>query len=150
MSHPSNEPFSVAVVQAAPVFLDRTATVDKACDLIAQAGRNGARLVAFPDAFIPAYPDWVWAIPPGEEGILGELYAELVDQVVTIPSAATDRLCRAAKHAGVYVVMGLNERNAEASNASLYNTLLYIDDQGAIRGKHRKLVPTGGERLVWA
>ena len=76
--------------------------------------------------------------------------AELVDQGVTIPSAATDRLCRAARQAGVYVVMGLNERNTEASNASLYNRLLYIDERGNILGKHRKLVPTGTERLVWA
>jgi len=143
-------PFVVAAAQAAPVFLDRAATVEKACDLIAEAGRAGARLVVFPEAFIPTYPDWVWAIPAGEEGMLNELYAELLDQAVTIPSAATDMLCRAARQAGAYVVIGMSERNAEASNASLYNTLLYIDAQGQILGKHRKLVPTGGERLVWA
>ena len=107
-------------------------------------------LVAFPQAFMLAYPDWAWTIRPGEDGILDELYAELVDQGVTIPSAATDRLCGAVRQAGVYVVMGLNERNAEVSNASLYNTLLYIDERGNILGKHRKLVPTGAERLVWA
>jgi nitrilase len=146
----NNATFKVAAVQATPVFLDREATLDKACDLIAAAGNEGARLVVFPEAFIPAYPDWVWAIPSGEEGVLNELYAELLSNSVTIPSDATDRLCRAARLANAYVVMGMSERNVEASGASLYNTLLYIDAQGEILGKHRKLVPTGGERLVWA
>jgi nitrilase len=146
----SDSPFKVAAVQAAPVFLNREATVEKACHLIATAAREGARLIVFPEAFIPAYPDWVWSIPASEDGLLGDLYAELVDQSVTIPSDATRELCRAAREANAYVVIGVNERNAEASNASLYNTLLYIDNRGEIMGKHRKLVPTGPERLVWA
>jgi len=146
----TSAPFKVAAVQATPVFLDREATIDKACELIAAAGGEGARLIVFPEAFIPSYPDWVWMIPSGEEGVLNELYAELLTNSVTIPGDATDRLCRAAKLANAYVVMGMNERNVEASGASLYNTLLYIDAQGEILGKHRKLVPTGGERLIWA
>jgi nitrilase len=145
-----NTTFKVAAVQATPVFLDREATIDKACELIAIAGREGARLIVFPEAFIPSYPEWVWGIPPGEQGLLNELYAELLSNSVTIPSDATDRLCEAARLANAYVVMGMSERNVEASGASLYNTLLYIDAQGEILGKHRKLVPTGGERLVWA
>jgi nitrilase len=150
MSITASHSFRIAAVQAAPVFLDREATVDKACQLIEEAGRNAARLVVFPEAFIPAYPDWVWAVPAGEEGMLGELYARLLANAVEIPGPATQRLGQAAKRAGVYVVMGLTERNVEASGGSLYNTLLYIDAQGNLLGKHRKLVPTGGERLVWA
>ncbi len=142
--------FKVAAVQATPVYLDREATIDKACDLIATAGNEGARLIVFPEAFIPAYPDWVWTIPSGEEAVLNELYSELLSNSVIIPSDATDRLCQAAKRANAYVVMGMSERNVEASGASLYNSVLYIDAQGEILGKHRKLVPTGGERLVWA
>jgi nitrilase len=141
--------FKVAAVQAAPIFLNREATVAKACELIVEAGQNGARLVLFPEAFIPAYPDWVWAVPPGQNQLLSDLYAELLEQSVTIPDAATDRLCQAARQAGVYVAIGLNERNSEASGASLYNTLLYIDPEGNLLGKHRKLVPTAAERLVW-
>lgn len=146
----SQESFKIAAVQAAPVFLKRDETVAKACDAIAAAGRESARVVVFPEAFIPAYPDWVWAVPPGEEGLLNELYAQLLDQAVAIPSEATDALCSAARRAKVYVVMGINERNVEASGGSLYNTLLYISPDGQILGRHRKLVPTGGERLVWA
>lgn len=82
--------------------------------------------------------------------MLADLYGELLDQSVTVPSPVTEELGRAAKEAGVYVVVGLNERNAEASNASLYNTLLYIDAEGNVLGKHQKLVPTAPERMVWA
>ncbi|MCI0398688.1 MAG: carbon-nitrogen hydrolase family protein [Chloroflexi bacterium] len=143
-------PFLVAAAQASPVFLNRAATVDKACALIAEAGRAGARLLVFPEAFIPAYPDWVWAVPAGEQQLLSELYAELVANAVTIPSEVTGQLGQAARAAGVTVVIGLSERNVEASGVTLYNTLLTIDAQGRLLGKHRKLVPTGGERLVWA
>lgn len=146
----SNATFKVAAVQATPVFIDREATIDKACELIAIAGGEGARLIVFPEAFIPCYPEWVWGIPSGEQGLLNELYAELLTNSVSIPSDATDRLCKAAKLANAYVVMGMSERNVEASGASLYNTMLYINAQGEILGKHRKLVPTGGERLIWA
>ena len=140
----------IAVVQAAPVVLDREATVSKACELIAGAGRSGARLVVFPEAFIPTYPDWVWRIPPGQHLVLADMYAELLEQSVEIPGPVTEELSKAARQAGVYVAMGLNERNAQASNASLYNTLLYIGPEGELLGKHRKLVPTAPERMVWA
>ena len=118
----------IATVQATPIFLNREATIEKACYLIAEAGRNGARMVTFPESFLPSYPDWVWAVPAGDEGMLNELYAELLEQAVTVPSPVTERLCQAARNAGCYVVMGISERNAEASNASMYNTLIYIDD----------------------
>jgi nitrilase len=145
-----SDPFKVAAAQATPVFLNKQQTVEKACDLIADAGRAGAKLVVFPEVFIAGYPDWVWLIPNSHGAVLNELYAELVQNAVTIPDDSTDILCRAAKQAGIYVVMGLHERNAEASNASLYNSLLFIDNEGNILGKRRKLMPTGGERLVWA
>jgi nitrilase len=151
MPKQSEAGFTVAAAQLTPVFMDRAATIDKVCESIGEAARNGAKLVVFPEALVPCYPDWVWVTPPGIRGdILRDMYAELLDQSVTIPSPATDKLCRAAKAAGAYVVIGVNERNAEASGGSLYNTLLYIDDQGKIMGRHRKLVPTVAERMVWA
>ncbi len=146
----NNQLIKVAAAQATPVFLNKKATVEKACRYIAEAGKNGAKLVVFPEAFIPGYPDWAWVVPNSKGAILNELYSELVQNAVTIPDESTDLLCAAAKKSKIYVVMGMNERNAEASNASLYNTLLFIDDQGNIMGKHRKLIATGGERLIWS
>jgi len=87
-----NTAFKIAAVQAAPVFLNRDATVEKSCKLIAEASRENARIIVFPESFIPAYPDWVWAVPPGRERILSQLYAELLANAVEIPSAATERL----------------------------------------------------------
>src|SRR5712691_3900833 len=155
MSHNPNqqtltEPFKVGVVQDTPVFLNLGATLAKAIDLIRQAAKEGARLVVFPEAFLPSYPDWIWAIPAGEEQLLGQLHAELLANSVSVPDATTETLCSVAREHGIHVVMGVNERNSEASGGSLYNTILYIDDEGQLLGKHRKLVPTGGERLVWA
>jgi nitrilase len=131
------------------VFLDRDSTVDKACALIAEAGAAGAKLVVFPEAFIPTYPMWVWFIPPAQTKDLRELYAELHANAVSIPSPTTEQLGAAAKAAGLTVAIGVNERNDEASGTTLYNTLLYLGPDGNVIGKHRKLVPTVGERLVW-
>ena len=145
-----SNPFLAAAVQAAPVFLDRDATVQKACDLTADAARRGARLIVFPEAFVPAYPDWVWAHRPREGKELGPLYAELVANAVDVPGPAIEALGAAARAARAHLVIGVSERNAEASGTSLYNTLLTFDDTGRLIGRHRKLVPTAAERLVWA
>jgi nitrilase len=141
--------FKIAAVQACPTFLDLDSSVDKACTLIREAGKEGAVLAAFPEAFLPGYPVWVWFIPPGHTAPLRELYALLVENAVTIPSDTTNRLCDAAREAGIAVTIGINERNVESSGSTLYNTILYIGPDGTIRGKHRKLIPTAGERLVW-
>jgi nitrilase len=143
--------FRVAAVQSALRYEGRDAAVERVCERIAEAARTGARLIVFPEAIVPGYPAWIWHLRPNLDGsAIAGLYAELLDQGVTIPSPATERICKAAGEAGVYVVVGMTERNAEASNASLYNSILYVDPSGQIMGKHRKLVPTGPERMVWA
>jgi nitrilase len=150
MPYAPGQSFLVAAVQLSPVFLDRDATIDRACEAIATAAERGARLVVFPEAFVPSYPVWVWSVAAGQTQALRALYAELLDQSVTIGDAAVARLCEAARAAGVYVTIGINERNAEASGTSLYNSLLFIDADGEVLGVHRKLLPTAGEKLVHA
>jgi nitrilase len=143
------ESFRVAAVQAASVFLDLEASVEKACGLIEEAGKAGADLAVFPEAFLPGYPVWVWFIPPGHTHPLRALYAELHRNAIEIPGPETGRLGEAAADCGVAVAIGVNERNGEASDSTLYNTLLYLGAEGELLGKHRKLIPTSGERLVW-
>jgi len=142
--------FKVAAVQETPVFLDIDASVEKACNLINAAAKNGASLVLFPESFIAGYPDWVWLVPAANKAMINELYTQFHTSSITIPDKYTQRLCEYAKKAGIYVAIGVNEKNSEASNASVCNTLLYISSEGEILGKHRKLIPTGGERLMWA
>ena len=148
MTTSANRPFLVAAAQAAPEFLDRAATVEKACRLIGEAGKAGARLIVFPEGFIPTYPFWSWFIPAGKTQALRDLYTGLLDNSITVGDESTLRLCKAARNAGVAVVMGFNEANAEASGTTLFNSLLFIDGDGEILGTHRKLVPTVGERMV--
>jgi len=140
----------VAAAQLSPIFLNKEKTIEKACKAILEAGENSADLIVFPEAYISGYPDWVWLIPNSKGADLNELYVKLVENAVSVPDESTRQLCKAAKEAGVNVVMGMHERNSETSNASLFNSLLFIDDKGLIIGKHRKLIPTGGERLVWS
>ena len=90
-------PVKVAVVQTSPVILDRDATVERACNLIAEAGRNGANLVVFPEAFIPAYPEWVWRIPPAENRLISDLYAEFLEQSIRLPGPESVVLGEAAR-----------------------------------------------------
>lgn len=136
--------FRVAAVQAAPVFLDREKTTEKACRLIRAAGEGGAKVIGFPECFIPGFPHWFdYRLARECKGYIAELFKNSVE----IPSAATDALCQAAKDAAATVVMGLNERDP-GSMGTLYNTQLFIGPDGRILGKHRKLVPTWTERLV--
>jgi nitrilase len=133
---------TVAAVQATPVFLDREATVEKTCALVEEAADAGASLVVFPEAFVPGYPDWVWRLPAWQDG---RFMHRLLDQAVAVPGPATDRLAEVARAAGVYLAVGVNE----IDGGTLYNTLLYFTPTGELAGRHRKLMPTGGERTVW-
>lgn len=137
-------PVTVAAVQATPVFLDREATVDKACDLIAKAVAEGAKLIVFPEAFVPGYPDWVWRAKAWDDA---EWYARLLAEAVTVPSDATERLGEAARLGEAWVAIGINE--LDTASRTLFNSLLYLAPDGTVGGCHRKLMPTGGERTVW-
>src|SRR3954466_4430757 len=109
MPYTPGQPFVAAAVQISPAFMDRDATIDRACVAIADAAARGARLVVFPEAFVPGYPLWVWFVASGQTQELRALYAELLDQSVTLESDAVERLCAAARDAGVFVTIGINE-----------------------------------------
>jgi aliphatic nitrilase len=135
-----------AAVQAASVFLDREASTEKACALIREAGANGAQVIAFPEGFIPAHPIW-FHFHSGTDATATALSVELFKNSVEIPGPEVDALCAAARDAGAHVVMGLCEK-APGAFGTMYNTQLFLGPDGSVRGKHQKLVPTVGERLV--
>lgn len=138
--------FKAAAVQAAPVFLDPDATVAKAAELIREAARNGAQLVAFPEVFVPGYPYWSWITDP----ITGSpWFDKLLRASILVPGPEIAVIQEAARSAGVHVVIGVNERSP-VSLGSIFNTLVFIGPDGSILGKHRKLVPTWAEKLTWA
>ncbi|WP_083745087.1 carbon-nitrogen hydrolase family protein [Rhodococcus sp. D-1] len=137
--------FRAAAVQAAPEFLDTAATVAKACRLIEEASAGGAKLVAFPEVFVSAYPYWNWTMTPIEGG---PWFEKLFRSAIEIPGPECAALCAAARTAEINVVIGVNERDPH-SMGTLYNSVLFISDQGELLGVHRKLVPTWAEKLTW-
>jgi len=139
------EPFIAAAVQAAPVFLDAEATAKKAVALIAEAAAEGAKLIAFPEVFIPGYPYWNWIVSPLEGSAW---FHRLHDASVSATGPEVRQIAEAAKQFGVHVVIGINERS-EIGVGTIFNTLLTINDQGHLIGRHRKLVPTWAEKLTW-
>ena len=132
--------FIAAAVQAAPEFLDREATVDKACHLIDQASREGARLIVFPETWVPTYPFWEMGRP--------DAWLELYRGAVEVPSPAIERLSAAARKASAHVAIGVNERDTQ-TKGTLYNSILYFGPDGVLLGVHRKLMPSVSERLIW-
>lgn len=137
--------FRAAAVQAAPAWLDLERTVERTCELIREAAANGAQLVAFPEVFIPGYPYWLWLDSP----LKGyDYFVRLYKNSVRVPSEATERLCAAARESNIYAVVGINEID-HVRLGTIYNTNLFIDRRGQILGKHRKLVPTFAEKMIW-
>lgn len=138
----------VAAVQAASVFLDREASTQKACRLIREAGKNGARVIGFPEGFIPAHPVW-YHHHSATGGIANKLAVELFKNSIEIPGPEVDALCAAARDASAYVVIGVCEK-APFTMGTMFNSQLYIAPDGKFIRKHQKIMPTVGERLVHA
>ncbi len=141
----------VAVVQAAPILFDRDATLAKTYQLVGEAAGKGAKLILFPEAFVPAYPrglgfgSVVGSRSPAGRRTWQQYWANAVD----VPSPATETLGAAALEAGAYLAIGVIERDNQFSRGTLYCTLLYFGPDGRLLAKHRKLKPTAAERLIW-
>src|SRR3954469_6387981 len=139
--------FAVAVVQAAPVAFDRERTIEKVHALAGEAARQGARVVVFPEAFVSAYPrglDFGAVVGSRtEEG--REDFRRYWESSVDIPGPAIDAMARTARSNDIYLVVGVIERDG----GTLYCTAVFFAPDGAYLGKHRKVMPTASERLVW-
>ena len=143
-------PVKVACVQVQPVVLDREATLDKLETVAAEAAREGAELVVFPETFVPVYPSsrWAKAFAGWEADGAKETFARLAQESVAVGSPAERRIGAAAQELGVWIVTGVNEVEPERPG-TIYNSLLYHSPTGELALHHRKLVPTNHERLIW-
>ncbi len=138
--------YKVAAAHVAPVFLDVEATVDKACSLIGEAARNGARLIAFPETYIPAFPLWSALRAPIHNH---DLFKRLAAASLRVPGPELAKICAAARTQGIFVSMGINE-GTDASVGCIWNANVLIGEDGSVLNHHRKLVPTFYEKLTWA
>ena len=139
--------YGAACVQAAPVSFDTARTLEKASDLAADAARRGAKLVVFPEAFVSAYPRGAdFGSLVGSRSPEGrELFRQYHTSAIDVPGPAVEALGQIARSNGIVLVMGVIERDG----GTLYCTVLFFDADGSFLGKHRKLMPTGSERLIW-
>jgi len=141
----------VAAIQAAPVYGDAMATAQRAAERIAEAADAGAWLAALPESYIPGYPDWIWRVAPRQSSPSAEPFntfqRSFFDQAITVPGPETDVIAQACRAHTIMAAVGVTERPARSG--TLYSSLLYFGPDGAILGRHRKLVPTFAERLLW-
>ena len=140
----------IAIVQHAPVFLDRAATLARAVAAVDEAAGAGACLIVFPEAIVPGYPAWIWRLRPGPDMALTEqLHARLRAQAVDLSGDDLAPLREAAARHGVTIVSGVHERDSEFSRSTLYNTVVTLGPDGTLLNRHRKVMPTNPERMVW-
>jgi len=137
----------VAVVQASPVVFDRERTLEKLSALAREAAQQGAELVLLPEAFVSAYPRGLdfGAVVGSRTDAGREDFRRYWESSVDVPGPAVDHISRTARANNIYLVVGVIERDA----ATLYCTVLFFAPDGSFLGKHRKLMPTASERLVW-
>ncbi|HEY8698379.1 MAG TPA: carbon-nitrogen hydrolase family protein [Rhizomicrobium sp.] len=141
---------SVAIVQQAPVLLDKAASLGSAVAAVREAAAKGANIVVFPEAFIPGYPAWIWRLRPGTDARLTEqIHSALFTNAVDLGTDDLAPLRAAAREHKVCIVCGLNEREGEFGRGTLYNTVVVIGPDGTVLNRHRKLMPTNPERMVW-
>lgn len=140
----------LAVAQKTPVFLDKEKSIAIAVDTIAEAAAKDADLVIFTEAFIPGYPSWIWRLRPGGDWNVSEdLYNRLLNNAVDVTSTDLVPLYEAARQHKISVVCGIEERDDSLSQSTLYNTVIVIGADGTLLNRHRKMMPTNPERMIW-
>jgi len=140
----------VAVVQHPPVTLHRQATLERGVELVEKAAAAGARLVSFPETWVPGYPEWLWRLRPGGDyELTGDIHRALIENAVDLKAGDLKTVQAAARRLKVTVSIGIHERDGEYSRGTMYNSVVLIGPDGAILNRHRKLMPTNPERMVW-
>jgi nitrilase len=140
----------VAVVQAPPVLLHREKTIVTVVKSIDEAAKSGASLIVFPEAYVPGYPTWIWRLRPGGDMKLsGEIHARLRENAINLANGDLQPVQDAAAKYRTTVVLGINELDSEFSGTTLFNTVVVIGPDGRLLNRHRKLMPTNPERMVW-
>lgn len=144
------EAVRIAIIQKAPAFLDRAGTLRMAAAAIEEAATGGARVVIFPETFVPGYPAWIWRLRPGGDMAFSErLHRTLAENAIDLAKDDLAPLREAARRHRVTVVCGINERDGAFSRGTLYNTVVTLGEDGCVLNRHRKLMPTNPERMVW-
>src|SRR5690349_12941446 len=138
--------FKACAAHVAPIFLDAPATIQKACSLIAEAAGAGARLIAFPESFVPGFPLWAPVQAPIKNH---EFFKRMAANSIQVPGPEVSALCEAAREHSITVSVGISERSP-ISVGCLWNCNLLIGSEGTLLNHHRKLVPTFYEKLVWS
>ena len=150
MPKKTQSPHRVAVVQHPPVTLHRQKTLEKGVALLEEAAAAGARLVSFPETWLPGYPEWLWRLRPGTDyQLTGEIHGRLIENAVDLNAGDLKPMQSAARRLKVTVSVGIHERDGEFSRGTLYNTVVLIGPDGQVLNRHRKLMPTNPERMVW-
>ena len=140
----------VAVIQKPPVLLKRDKTIESVLASIDEAAGNGASLLVFPEAYLPGYPTWIWRLRPGGDMALsGEIHARLRENAVDLARGDLKTIQDAAAKHGVTLVIGIHELDGTFSGTTLFNTVVVIGPDGGVLNRHRKLMPTNPERMVW-
>jgi nitrilase len=146
----SGETFEAAIVQRPPMLLHREGSMARVLEGLEEAAGLGARLVVFPETYLPGYPEYVWRLNPGGDYELAhEIHGRLIDNAVDLQEGDLAPVMEAAERLEVTVVLGIHERDPAFSRTTLFNTLVTIGADGTLLNRHRKLIPTNAERMVW-
>lgn len=139
----------IAIIQRPPVLLDRSATIARAVQSVAEAAAAGAMLIVLPESFVPGYPSWIWRLAAGKNGaLISQLHTRLQANAVDIANGDLSALCEAASLHRVTIVCGINECERRHGGGTLYNSVVVIGANGELLNRHRKLMPTNPERMV--
>ncbi len=140
----------VAIIQKPPVLLDRQKAIQSALYAIEEAVAESARLIVFPESYLPGYPAWIWRLRPGADSELStEIHARLRDNAIDLANGDLQPVQDAAAEHGVTIVIGINELDSQFSGTTIFNTVVIISSEGEILNRHRKMMPTNAERMVW-